>query len=143
MADETTAAVVASPWSCFNCRRRKARCTRHDPCAQCSKSGLQCVFPSSGRMPTRQHDPAAASTIPTRKNLGLLNRVKQLEATVERLSSQLGGQMQDESTKDPISQLKQGVCNIHLDEERLVYTANNVWSTMQNEVCSTSTARQR
>ncbi|ETS02697.1 hypothetical protein M419DRAFT_77049 [Trichoderma reesei RUT C-30] len=70
---------VVSSWSCFNCRRRKARCNRQSPCAFCSKAGVECSYPFTGRMPTRQHNPAAAS---------LLDRLRQLENVVDEMKAQ-------------------------------------------------------
>ena len=33
--------------SCEACRRRKRKCDAHEaPCAQCLKSGTECVFPA-------------------------------------------------------------------------------------------------
>ncbi|KAL7811913.1 hypothetical protein V8C26DRAFT_407556 [Trichoderma gracile] len=89
---------VVSSWSCFNCRRRKARCNRQSPCAFCSKAGVECSYPFTGRMPTRQHNPAAASAFsvqprPSRKRSELqvqelLDRLRQLESVVDELKAQ-------------------------------------------------------
>ncbi len=64
--DEAQGSLV-SQWSCFNCRKRKARCNRQKPCAFCSRAGVECCYPFTGRMPTRQHNPAAgnSASVPT------------------------------------------------------------------------------
>ena len=75
-----------SPWSCFNCRRRKVRCDRHRPCLHCNKGGLECSFPVSGRLPTRQHDPAFVSSS-KKKEAELRGRLRRLESIVEGLGA--------------------------------------------------------
>ncbi|EHK42355.1 hypothetical protein TRIATDRAFT_33282 [Trichoderma atroviride IMI 206040] len=70
---------VVSSWSCFNCRRRKSRCNRQSPCGFCSKAGVECLYPFTGRMPTRQHNSTTAS---------LLSRLRQLENVVDSLKAQ-------------------------------------------------------
>lgn len=89
---------VVSSWSCFNCRRRKARCNRQSPCTFCSKAGVECSYPFTGRMPTRQHNPATASVTsvqarPPRKRSELqvqelLERLRQLESVVDEMKGQ-------------------------------------------------------
>lgn len=88
---------VVSSWSCFNCRRRKSRCNRQNPCGFCSKAGVECLYPFTGRMPTRQHNSATAavpsSRTPPRKQSQaqvqeLLSRLRQLENVVDSLKAQ-------------------------------------------------------
>ncbi|KAL7808725.1 fungal-specific transcription factor domain-containing protein [Trichoderma aethiopicum] len=89
---------VVSSWSCFNCRRRKARCNRQSPCTFCSKAGVECSYPFTGRMPTRQHNPTTASVTsvqarPPRKRSELqvqelLERLRQLESVVDEMKGQ-------------------------------------------------------
>lgn len=87
-------------WNCLTCRRRKIRCDRRSPCSHCSKGGLECTFPVSGRIPTRRYNPSS-STGSNEKQIELLNRVRRLESMVEVLSSQHGGDT--ESQRDPLS----------------------------------------
>ncbi|KAL7940495.1 fungal-specific transcription factor domain-containing protein [Trichoderma barbatum] len=89
---------VVSSWSCFNCRRRKSRCNRQNPCAFCYKAGVECLYPSTGRMPTRQHNPTTSSitshqTPQSRKRSEmqvqeLLSRLKQLESVVDGMKAE-------------------------------------------------------
>lgn len=88
---------VVSSWSCFNCRRRKSRCNRQSPCGFCSKAGVECLYPFTGRMPTRQHNSTTASVpstrAPPRKQSQaqvqeLLSRLRQLENVVDSLKAQ-------------------------------------------------------
>lgn len=89
---------VVSTWSCFNCRRRKSRCNRQSPCEFCSKAGVECLYPFTGRMPTRQHNSTTAAVPssrapPPRKESDvqareLLSRLRQLENVVNSLKGQ-------------------------------------------------------
>ncbi|KAL6831516.1 fungal-specific transcription factor domain-containing protein [Trichoderma sp. SZMC 28015] len=89
---------VVSSWSCFNCRRRKSRCNRQSPCGFCSKAGVECLYPFSGRMPTRQHNSATASVPSSRaprprkrsevQVQELLSRLRQLESVVDGMKAQ-------------------------------------------------------
>ncbi|KAL7915530.1 fungal-specific transcription factor domain-containing protein [Trichoderma velutinum] len=89
---------VVSSWSCFNCRRRKSRCNRQSPCGFCSKAGVECLYPFSGRMPTRQHNSATASVPSSRaprprkrsevQLQELLSRLRQLENVVDGMKAQ-------------------------------------------------------
>ena len=72
-------------WNCVSCRRRKLRCDRHHPCAPCTRNKLECVFPTSGRLPRRSR--VGDHTV--RKQVELVGRLRRLEAMVGGLSSQV------------------------------------------------------
>ncbi|KAE9370962.1 hypothetical protein N431DRAFT_485055 [Stipitochalara longipes BDJ] len=72
-------------WNCVNCRRRKLRCDRRHPCAPCMKSKIDCIFPVSGRMPSRSRVGDRAA----QKQVELVGRLRRLEAMVGGLSSQV------------------------------------------------------
>lgn len=79
-------------WNCVNCRRRKLRCSRSEPCVQCTKSGIECHFPVTGRLPRRTREPG--NTGPTEgpaasKQTDLLSRLRRLEAVVTELAGQI------------------------------------------------------
>lgn len=60
--------------SCAKCHRRKFRCNKRQPCSNCVKAGLECVFPAPGRAPRS----------PRRESDGmLLGRLRHLEGIVE------------------------------------------------------------
>lgn len=75
-------------WSCVVCRRRKVRCDRRDPCANCTKAGIECHYPVTGRVPRRRADPATW-TSPAQKQSELLSRLRRLEAVVTELAGQV------------------------------------------------------
>ncbi|CAM1509776.1 Fc.00g001110.m01.CDS01 [Cosmosporella sp. VM-42] len=83
-------------WSCVICRRRKIRCDRRDPCANCVKSNIDCHYPVTGRIPRRNRDPAAWKS-PAQKQSELLSRLRRLESVV----TELAAQVEDGSTNIP------------------------------------------
>ncbi|KID83504.1 fungal specific transcription factor domain-containing protein [Metarhizium guizhouense ARSEF 977] len=65
------------PYSCLSCRRRRKKCDRTDPCANCRRAGTECVFVPR-RPSTRQYSGA-----------GALERVRYLEGVVQQLRAKL------------------------------------------------------
>ncbi|KAH7137725.1 hypothetical protein EDB81DRAFT_901227, partial [Dactylonectria macrodidyma] len=65
---------------------RKVRCDRRQPCSHCSRGGLICSFPVSGRMPSRRYDPSSPNL---QNKAELLGRLRHLEGIISELSSQL------------------------------------------------------
>ncbi|EWZ33069.1 hypothetical protein FOZG_14564 [Fusarium oxysporum Fo47] len=81
---------LASTWNCLNCRRRKVRCDRKNPCSHCSRSGKPCVFPQSGRLPRRP--PASTVGAPGHsggRSRDLLDRIRRLEGIVNTFNTNL------------------------------------------------------
>jgi hypothetical protein len=67
-----------NPRSCVTCRRRKVRCNKHNPCANCVKAGIECVFPGPGRAPRKSRKAPDAE---------LLLRLRKLEGVVHNLGA--------------------------------------------------------
>lgn len=65
-----------NPRSCVTCRRRKVRCNKREPCSNCVKAGIECIFPGPGRAPRKPRRPPDAE---------LLSRLRRLEGVVETL----------------------------------------------------------
>jgi hypothetical protein len=65
-----------NPRSCVTCRRRKVRCNKREPCSNCVKAGIECVFPGPGRAPRK---PRRAP------DTELLSRLRRLEGVVDSL----------------------------------------------------------
>ena len=92
-----------NPRSCVTCRKRKVRCDKTEPCTNCRKAGIECIFPSPGRAPRRSKKPPDAE---------LLARLKRLEGVVQKLgkgpdgedlSPEAGGEKSPEISKDTSS----------------------------------------
>ncbi|EXK24169.1 hypothetical protein FOMG_19090 [Fusarium oxysporum f. sp. melonis 26406] len=85
MATEGTSAVIGSQniWSCVNCRNRKVKCDRRNPCSNCTRAKTECVIPPSSRMSRKPRK---------RPDEDVLERVARLERTINALKSRkLGG----------------------------------------------------
>jgi hypothetical protein len=69
-----------NPRSCITCRRRKVKCDKKQPCANCLRARIECVFPGPGRAPRKTRKPADAE---------LLERLRRLEGVVQNLNAQV------------------------------------------------------
>lgn len=77
-----------NPRSCVTCRRRKVKCDKKQPCANCVKAHIDCIFPSPGRAPRKPRKPQDSE---------LVERLKKLEGVVRSLGSQAGVAPEGES----------------------------------------------
>lgn len=68
--------------SCVTCRRRKVRCDKRHPCANCTRNNVECIFPGPGRAPRR------ARKAPDSE---LLARLRKLEGVVKGLGASVDG----------------------------------------------------
>ena len=68
-------APTRKPLSCTNCRQRKVKCNREDPCNPCLKSGLKCLFPTRRIRASR-----GRPEIVKERDSELLERIRRLEA---------------------------------------------------------------
>ncbi|KAL4881245.1 fungal-specific transcription factor domain-containing protein [Aspergillus karnatakaensis] len=82
--------------SCITCRRRKVRCNKRSPCSNCTKAGIECIFPPPGRAPRKVKRPQA-------ENTELLSRLRQLESIVEAAITNPNN-AQTQSTQSPPQQ---------------------------------------
>ena len=71
---------LLNPRSCTTCRKRKVRCDKRHPCANCSKANIDCVFPGPGRAPRRSRKTPDSE---------LLARLRRLEGVVQSLGKGL------------------------------------------------------
>ena len=74
--------------NCLNCRRRKVRCDRRQPCSSCVRNKADCVFPVSGRPPRRIHNAILPKPPPQRQAV-LFGQLQRLEGMVSDLTSQI------------------------------------------------------
>lgn len=75
-------------WNCLNCKRRKVRCDRHYPCANCVKGQRDCIFPTSGRV-FRRAESRIDPSRPRAKQAELMSRIRRLENVVDGLNTEL------------------------------------------------------
>lgn len=65
-----------NPRSCVTCRRRKVKCDKKNPCTNCQKAHIECVFPAPGRAPRKPRKPQDSE---------LIERLRRLEGVVQSL----------------------------------------------------------
>ena len=69
-----------NPRSCVTCRRRKVKCDKKQPCANCVRAHIECIFPSPGRAPRKPRKPQDSE---------LIDRLKRLEGILSGLGVQV------------------------------------------------------
>ncbi|KAJ8098951.1 fungal-specific transcription factor domain-containing protein [Lipomyces tetrasporus] len=145
----SAASQPASPWSCHSCRRRKTRCDRRDPCTPCLRAGLDCGFPSTGKLPTRRHDFAEQPRNHRERHTHLLGRLTHLETLVDELSAQVQADKgrQDDSTAQNDAHNKQrkeqteaeAIFPQHIgrlvnDGNGKAYMGNRIWTLIYSQL---------
>ncbi|EFY97745.1 fungal specific transcription factor domain-containing protein [Metarhizium robertsii ARSEF 23] len=87
--------------SCVTCRRRRVRCDRHQPCSNCDRAQIQCVFPPPQRASrrTRQVNHDTPVLNPRASEIELMKRRLQ---KLENIVTQLSGHVEvNRETCDP------------------------------------------
>lgn len=159
-------APLLNPRSCTTCRKRKVRCDKRHPCANCTKANIDCVFPGPGRAPRRSRKPPDTE---------LLARLRRLEAVVQNLgtgldeegrSIELGSEGAEPPQKPPTEDHAkwmsgpptnaEGIFGLHtakrdntqsdglvkefgrltVDGGRSRYVSNKFWVSLSEEVCA-------
>ncbi|EXJ86279.1 hypothetical protein A1O1_06649 [Capronia coronata CBS 617.96] len=139
-----------NPRSCVTCRRRKVRCNKQNPCANCVRAGIECVFPGPGRAPRKSRKPPDTE---------LLARLQRLEGVVHSLGAQVdehgvvsptlagptdirarfGDGESGESPSSDRSDTKRQSIEKHLgrlviNEDRSRYVSSTFWTSMSEEI---------
>ena len=148
-----------NPRSCVTCRRRKVRCDKKNPCSNCIKQHIECIFPGPGRAPRKPRKPPDSE---------LLLRLRRLEGVVKSLGAQveedgsvtqppqpqqiqppqrsmslvqdqLSQYSSGESPEPPDGQPKRTSIDKHLgrlviNEGRSRYVSNAFWTSMGDEI---------
>ncbi|KAL2417642.1 Bikaverin cluster transcription factor bik5 [Exophiala dermatitidis] len=140
-----------NPRSCVTCRRRKVRCNKQNPCANCVRAGIECVFPGPGRAPRKSRKPPDSE---------LLARLQRLEGVVRSLGAHVdenglvsatlagssdlrarfgdGSQPGDSPTSDRSDPGRQSVDKqlgrLVISDDRSRYLSNSFWTSMNAEI---------
>lgn len=136
-----------NPRSCVTCRKRKVRCDKRDPCSNCVKANIDCVFPPPGRAPRKPRRPQDAE---------LLKRLRRLESVVDSLGAQVddegsshaadhnpdrsntieGANLDDLSPTGPTrrTSLEYGLGRLLIKEGRSRYVSNDFWLSLGEEI---------
>lgn len=138
-----------NPRSCVTCRRRKVKCDKKQPCSNCARAKIECVFPGPGRAPRKSRKPADGE---------LMDRLRRLEGVVQSLNAQVEEHEQENAERE--RQASQGECpsnseakrspsvavdnsvdglenrfgRLVVDQGRSRYINNSFWASLNNEV---------
>lgn len=127
-------------WNCLNCRKRKIRCDRRDPCAHCTKSELCCSFPATGRTPTRRFQGQRPEDVGWKaRQREVLNKLSQLEAVVKELqtdgdATQDAGQGENFNNDEGHADTDEPGMLVSA-ESGSMYVDNGFWAALYGEVC--------
>lgn len=130
-------------WNCLNCRKRKVRCDRRDPCAHCTKSQLSCSFPVTGRTPTRRlaHGQRREEVGWKARQRELLDKLTYLENVLKEVQADTEGKEEDAHHKEschcdgsPGSINEPGMLVFAKSES--LYVDNGFWAAFCKEVGS-------
>jgi Fungal Zn(2)-Cys(6) binuclear cluster domain len=99
-----------NPRSCVTCRRRKVKCNKQQPCSNCVKQHIECVFPAPGRAPRKPRKPQDSE---------LIERLKRLEGVVQSLGVQVEEENPQSPTKDGTKEPKDEIKKEESHDERI------------------------
>lgn len=85
------AASGLNPRSCVTCRRRKVKCDKKQPCSNCARAKIECIFPGPGRAPRKSRKPADGE---------LMERLRRLEGVVQSLNAQVEEHEQQDAERE-------------------------------------------
>lgn len=157
----TTADSNLNPRSCVTCRRRKVRCNKREPCSNCVKAGIECVFPGPGRAPRKQRRPPDVEVLSRLRRLeGVVESLGGTEAIEKLIAARLAGDSQantadnNNSTSEPsrapdVNKSGQTVWNIDstlknevqhelgrlvIDDTKSIYMSDRLYTSLGNQV---------
>ena len=93
--------------SCVVCRSRKVRCDKLNPCSNCRKANVTCIFPASNRPPKwarrleRISKEAGLDEQPVTSQDGNVQQVMQRLQSLEGLVKDLSGQLEQANSASP------------------------------------------
>lgn len=91
--------LAPNPRSCITCRRRKVKCDKKQPCSNCARAKIECIFPGPGRAPRKSRKPPDAE---------LLERLRRLEGVVQTLNAQVEEHEQEAAERERDNNSRQG-----------------------------------
>ncbi|KAK4866232.1 hypothetical protein LT330_008573 [Penicillium expansum] len=143
-------AQMSNSFSCMECRRKKVRCNKKQPCSACLKANEDCVFPEYDPHPRKRK---------RRVNTELLSRLGKLEDLVQTMSTNIYGGIEQHDDGGPdgnenngsellqhgtystpkSSVTKHTLANDVLDrlvvnKERSRYVSNEFWVMLSDEI---------
>ena len=147
------ASLAHNPRSCVTCRKRKVKCDKKQPCSNCTRAKIECIFPGPGRAPRKSRKPPDGE---------LMDRLKRLEGVVQSLNAQVEEHEQEAAERErqesstgeqscpraqqenrmvvvednSVQGLETRFGRLVVDQGRSRYINNSFWASLNNEVCS-------
>lgn len=151
----SNSAGASNARSCLTCRKRKVKCDKKQPCSNCARAKIECVFPGPGRAPRKSRKPPDGE---------LMDRLRRLEGVVQSLNAQVEEHEQEAADRtqtqdqDRSRQASSSDCfpsrvspsvaldntveglesrfgRLVVDQGRSRYINNSFWASLNNEVC--------
>lgn len=145
-------AAQANARSCVTCRKRKVKCNKAQPCSNCARAKIECIFPGPGRAPRKSRKPPDGE---------LMDRLRRLEGVVQSLNAQVeeheqeaadrtqdqtrsvdgsssgcaGRQSPSVAQDNSVEGLESRFGRLVVDQGRSRYINNSFWASLNNEVC--------
>ena len=129
------------PLSCTHCRQRKIKCDKKHPCAPCSRSNLNCVFPERARHPKKKSATSKAA------NDELMRRLGRMEELIEKMKVEgkdvSGNKVMKEGSTSPDTSLSRHASESrspgssgpdHVDDGMGRYIGTHFWRSLSGEV---------
>ncbi|GLA55670.1 hypothetical protein AnigIFM63604_002612 [Aspergillus niger] len=140
--------------TCSSCRQRKVKCDRQRPCINCSRSGVECIYPPGrGRAPKRPrnavnaqlshrltrlesiirsfeyHQNQGSSTHPPAAPVALSSRAGSRASETSRIQS-----VPRTSNSDSENSIEQHLGRLLIDDTRSYYVSNVLWANLGDEI---------
>jgi len=147
------ASAAQNARSCVTCRKRKVKCDKKQPCSNCTRAKIECIFPGPGRAPRKSRKPQDGE---------LMDRLKRLEGVVLSLNAQVEEHEQEAAERDKretssseqtclekqkesesrtvvaadnsVQGLETRFGRLVVDQGRSRYINNSFWASLNNEV---------
>jgi hypothetical protein len=133
----STASTSVTRHPCISCQRHKVKCDRRSPCSRCLTHGKECRQPDAQRAPRR----------PPRKSHDVLDRVRQLEASLDEMRTLLkrsavaeqhstaeAAVRHSNSVKEEPESLDTSLGHLIIDDDRSRYVSTTSWANLTDEV---------
>jgi hypothetical protein len=142
-----------NPRSCVTCRKRKVKCDKKQPCSNCARAKIECIFPGPGRAPRKSRKPPDGE---------LMDRLRRLEGVVQTLNAQVEEHEQEAAERErrpssgecpyggggsassnrsasvavdsSVDGLESRFGRLVVDQGRSRYVNNSFWASLNNEV---------
>ncbi|KAJ5162261.1 hypothetical protein N7492_007653 [Penicillium capsulatum] len=118
----------AKPFSCVVCHKRKVKCDRKEPCANCEKAQIDCIYcpPPPPRRRKRERDEASAS----QEREKSLRRISDEPSSDHPVHHTIAAKTQ----RAELGREKSGTGRLIIKEGNSVYLDDTLWTSVSHEL---------